>query len=120
RRCAIDGSRHQTSIGAIDLNGHMVRSRVLLESRSASIELKDADVQRCHRGYPAALWPWRSGDRATRLKYSQNASRRVAPGGISRGSTRMPSPFTISHSRVVRSNVLARIFAIVSACLNVS
>jgi hypothetical protein len=32
----------------------------------------------------------------------------------------MPWPFTISHSRVVRSNAFARIFAIVSACLNVS
>ena len=49
RRCAMDGSRHPTSIGAIDLHGQMVGGRVLLESRSASIELEDGDVRRCHR-----------------------------------------------------------------------
>ena len=80
---AIHGSRHWTPIDVVDLDGQMVEHRPLLEGRSAAIELEDAHVKLGHGRLPRIPeGGWRSGDRATRPKYSQNASRRVAPGGI--------------------------------------
>ena len=54
QRCAIHGSRHETPIGAVDLDGQVVDGRVLLERDPAAIELKDGDVQICQRGLPPA------------------------------------------------------------------
>src|SRR5690242_10470843 len=43
---AIYGSYDEAFIGAVDLHGQMIGGSILLERRSASIELKDRDVER--------------------------------------------------------------------------